>query len=159
VHAGVAAVLASAHTVITLSLRPIALGLSGAMGFREALRHASLVAFIWGVFTGAFFYAVVVMVYTAVRFRTMYAAERLSAAELARRSAALEAELTRSKLDVLRSQLRPHFLFNTLNAISVFVTEDADKPSSVCCCWRSNKSSGSRSLATMCVSTAAAGRT
>ena len=128
VHAGVAAVLASAQTVITLSLRPIALGLSGTMGFREALRqNASLVAFIWGVFTGAFFYAVVVMVYTAVRFRTLYAAERLSVAEFARRSAALEAELTRSKLDTLRSQLRPHFLFNTLNAISVFVMEDADK--------------------------------
>ena len=97
------------------------------MGFRAALRNASPVAFIWGVFTGAFFYAVVVMVYTAVHFRTMYATERLNAAELARRSAALEAELTRSKLDTLRSQLRPHFLFNTLNAISVFVTEDADK--------------------------------
>ena len=53
------------------------------------------------------------MVYTAVRFRT--------------KSAALEAELTQSKLETLRSQLRPHFLFNTLNAISVFMTEDADK--------------------------------
>jgi LytS/YehU family sensor histidine kinase len=53
--------------------------------------------------------------------------ERVSAAELASRSAGLEAELTRSKLDTLRSQLRPHFLFNTLNAISVFVTEDADR--------------------------------
>jgi two-component system, LytTR family, sensor kinase len=127
VHAGVAAALASAQTAITLSLRPIVLDLSGTMGFRDALRHASGAAFIWGVFTGACFYAVAVMVYTAVRFRTMYAAERLSAAELARRSAALEAELTRSKLDTLRSQLRPHFLFNTLNAISVFVTEDADK--------------------------------
>src|SRR3984893_663841 len=128
VPAGRAAVLASAQTVITLSLRPLALDLSGTMGFREALRqHASAPAFIWGVFTGAFFYAVVVMVYTAVRFRTMYAAERLSVAEFARRSAALEAELTRSKLDTLRSQLRPHFLFNTLNAISVFVMEDADK--------------------------------
>lgn len=128
VHAGVAAVLASAQTAIALSLLPIALDLAGTMGFREALRQkVSPAAFIWGVFTGAFFYAVVVMVYTAVRFRTMYAAERLSAVELARRSAALEAELTRSKLDTLRSQLRPHFLFNTLNAISVFVTEDADK--------------------------------
>lgn len=113
-HIGVAAVLASVHTIITLSLRPIARGLFGTVGFSEALRqNASLVAFTWGVFTSAFFYAVVVMVYTAVRFRTM--------------SAGLEAELTRSKLDTLRSQLRPHFLFNTLNAISVFVTEDADK--------------------------------
>ena len=40
-------------------------------------------------------------------------------------AAAFEAELTRSKLETLRSQLRPHFLFNTLNAISVFVREDA----------------------------------
>ena len=39
----------------------------------------------------------------------------------------MEAELTQSKLDTLRSQLRPHFLFNTLNAISVFMTEDAEK--------------------------------
>jgi LytS/YehU family sensor histidine kinase len=42
-------------------------------------------------------------------------------------AAALEAELTGAKLDTLRSQLRPHFLFNTLNAIPIFVTEDADK--------------------------------
>jgi two-component system LytT family sensor kinase len=126
-HAGVAFVLASVETVITLSLRPIALSLSGTIGFGDALRTVSLVPFIWGAFTGACFYVVVVMSYNAVRFRTMYAAERLSAAEFARRSAALEAELTRSKLDTLRSQLRPHFLFNTLNAISVFVTEDADK--------------------------------
>lgn len=127
VHAAVAVALASAQTLITLSLRPIVLALHGTTGVREALRHISAAAFIWGVFTGACFYAVVVMVYTAVRFRTMYAAEQLSAAELARRSAALEAELTRSQLDTLRSQLRPHFLFNTLNAISVFVTEDAEK--------------------------------
>jgi hypothetical protein len=101
--------------------------LSGTLAFRDALRpNVGSPAFIWGV-TGTCFYAVVVMVYAAVRFRTMYAAERLNALELATRSAALEAELTRSKLDTLRSQLRPHFLFNTLNAISVFVMEDADK--------------------------------
>jgi sensor histidine kinase regulating citrate/malate metabolism len=43
-------------------------------------------------------------------------------------AAALETELTRSKLDALRSQLRPHFLFNTLNAISGLMPEGADKP-------------------------------
>ena len=113
-HVSVAAVLASVHSVITLSLYPIARGLFGTVSVHEALRqNASPVAFTWGVFTSAVFYAVAMMVYTAVRFRT--------------KSAALEAELTQSKLDTLRSQLRPHFLFNTLNAISVFVTEDADK--------------------------------
>jgi signal transduction histidine kinase len=62
--------------------------------------------FASGVFTGVVFYTVVVMLYTALAFR---------------------AELAQAKLDTLRSQLRPHFLFNTLNAISVFVGEDADK--------------------------------
>ncbi|HXJ29000.1 MAG TPA: histidine kinase [Gemmatimonadales bacterium] len=78
------------------------------------------VAFVWGVFTGMVFYSVIAMVYTVVRFRSLFVAEQVSAA-------ALEAELTQTKLDTLRSQLRPHFLFNTLNAISVFMTEDAGK--------------------------------
>jgi two-component system LytT family sensor kinase len=66
-------------------------------------------------------------VYTALHFRRLYAAERVSAAELAGRSARLEAELTRAHLDALRSQLRPHFLFNTLNAIAVLTADDAEK--------------------------------
>jgi two-component system LytT family sensor kinase len=128
VHAAVATVLSVVQRIITTTLGWVVLYLQGGISAQEALRrNASPVAFVSGVFTGVFFYAVVVMVYTALRFRTMYDAERLSAAEHASRSAALEAELTRSKLDTLRSQLRPHFLFNTLNAISVFVTEDADK--------------------------------
>jgi two-component system LytT family sensor kinase len=113
-HVSVAAVLAAVQSAINISLYPIARALFGAVSLREALRqNASPVAFTAGVFTSAVFYAVAVMVYTAVRFRT--------------KSAALEAELTQSKLDTLRSQLRPHFLFNTLNAISVFMTEDPDK--------------------------------
>src|SRR5262245_14636628 len=75
VHGAVAAVLASVQTIIALSLFPIPFHLSAAMNLREAVRqHVSPVAFTWGAFTGVCFYAVVVMVYTAVRFRTMYAA-------------------------------------------------------------------------------------
>src|SRR5262249_25637526 len=48
-------------------------------------------------------------------------------AELAARSATLEGQLARAQLDALRSQLRPHFLFNTLNAISVLATEDPER--------------------------------
>jgi two-component system, LytTR family, sensor kinase len=108
-HLSVAAALASLHSIIALSV-----ALVGTVTLSDLPRRIiTSPAFVWGAFTSAVFYAVVLMVYTAVRFRTM--------------SAALEAELTRSKLDTLRSQLRPHFLFNTLNAISVLVTEDADK--------------------------------
>ena len=39
----------------------------------------------------------------------------------------LTANLTRAKLDALRLQLQPHFLFNTLNAISTLVHRDANQ--------------------------------
>lgn len=68
---------------------------------------------VWCVFMGAFFYWIVVGVYSGLRLRE--------------RSVALEADLTRARLDALQSQLRPHFLFNTLNAISVLTAEDAEK--------------------------------
>lgn len=127
-HTVIATLLASAHHLITIVVRGIVRYAAGAISFDDFRRlRANPNAFVWGVFTGVFFYGVVVMIYTAVRFRTLYLAERVSTAELASRGAALEAELTRSKLDTLRSQLRPHFLFNTLNAISVFITEDADR--------------------------------
>jgi LytS/YehU family sensor histidine kinase len=38
----------------------------------------------------------------------------------------LEAQLARAQLQVLKMQLHPHFLFNTLNAISALVHKDAD---------------------------------
>lgn len=104
-----------AHVVIALALASLHNVL-----LELAAQHFNPVAFVWGVFTGLVYYSVIAMVYTALRYRRLFVAEQLSAA-------ALEAELTRTKLDTLRSQLRPHFLFNTLNAISVFMTEDAGK--------------------------------
>ncbi|HEY7530355.1 MAG TPA: histidine kinase [Gemmatimonadota bacterium] len=40
------------------------------------------------------------------------------------RAARLETRLARAQLDVLRLQLQPHFLFNTLHSISALVNED-----------------------------------
>jgi two-component system LytT family sensor kinase len=40
------------------------------------------------------------------------------------REAELEARLSRAELSTLRAQLQPHFLFNTLNAISALVRDD-----------------------------------
>jgi LytS/YehU family sensor histidine kinase len=42
------------------------------------------------------------------------------------RAANLEVRLVRSQLDALRMQLHPHFLFNTLNSISVLMRKDVD---------------------------------
>jgi two-component system, LytTR family, sensor kinase len=97
IQTAVGIILSMVQTAIALTLQSI--GRSGGLRF-------GLVPFLWGTFTAIVFYAL-------VRYRILYVAA--------------DAELTRSKLEMLRSQLRPHFLFNTLNAISVFVTEDAEK--------------------------------
>jgi signal transduction histidine kinase len=120
-HLAVSFALAIVHNVIATGLRSLVVFVREGVSFASAVsRSGSAVGFVWGVFTGVIFYSVIVMVYTVLRFRSLYVSEQLSAA-------ALESELTRSKLESLRSQLRPHFLFNTLNAISVFVGEDAGK--------------------------------
>jgi two-component system LytT family sensor kinase len=48
------------------------------------------------------------------------------AQERERRAAQLEGQLTKAQLDVLRNQLQPHFLFNTLNTISSLVHSDVE---------------------------------
>jgi two-component system, LytTR family, sensor kinase len=40
------------------------------------------------------------------------------------RAAQLEAQLSQAQLDALRKQLQPHFLFNTLNTVSILIDED-----------------------------------
>jgi sensor histidine kinase YesM len=46
------------------------------------------------------------------------------AAQLEIEAAVLEKQLAQSQLDALRMQLHPHFLFNTLNSISVLMRDD-----------------------------------
>jgi two-component sensor histidine kinase len=48
------------------------------------------------------------------------------AEERARRTLELEAGLSQAKLEALRLQLQPHFLFNTLNAVSTLVHRDPE---------------------------------
>jgi two-component system LytT family sensor kinase len=43
------------------------------------------------------------------------------------RTAQLEAQLSRARLEALKMQLHPHFLFNTLNALTALVHKDPDK--------------------------------
>ncbi len=64
-------------------------------------------------------YGAVVLVYYAAKYYTRYQQGRIQAAQL-------EAQLSQAKLQVLRMQLNPHFLFNTLHSISTLVREDPD---------------------------------
>jgi len=109
-HGTISIVMAVVQMMLALGLRSFALYLSGSVGSREALHAvANPAALAWGAFTGAVFYWLIAALDSAVRLRGRYVA--------------LESELNRSKLDALRSQLRPHFLFNTLNAISGLVPQ------------------------------------
>ena len=53
-----------------------------------------------------------------------YRARREESIRLAAEAARLQAQLAEARLDVLRRQLDPHFLFNTLNAVSALVERD-----------------------------------
>jgi LytS/YehU family sensor histidine kinase len=128
-HVATSLALAAAGALVAFALHFVALWgvgrVPGSAFVAWMMRvRASLV---WGEFMGVLFYWMVVGAITALRFRDLYAAERVSAAELAAHSATLEGQLARAQLDALRSQLRPHFLFNTLNAISVLTLEDASR--------------------------------
>ncbi|MGH7461526.1 MAG: sensor histidine kinase [Longimicrobiales bacterium] len=66
-----------------------------------------------------FFYAVIVSLVTAANLHHMFRERQRKAAEL-------HSELVTSKLEMLKVQLQPHFLFNTLNTINALIHEDAE---------------------------------
>jgi two-component system, LytTR family, sensor kinase len=61
----------------------------------------------------------IVGVYYAAEYSRRYREKERAASELALKASRLEASLTRANLEALRMQLNPHFLFNTLNTVSV----------------------------------------
>ncbi len=62
-------------------------------------------------------YTLIVVAYQAVDYHR-------AVRERDQRAARLELDLAAAKLDSIESRLRPHFLFNTLNAISALIRED-----------------------------------
>lgn len=75
---------------------------------------------VWGTLTGFLYYWILIGVYHAIVYQRLYRAEKVAAAEVA-------AQLAQARLDSLAMQLQPHFLFNTLNSISVLTAEDPQK--------------------------------
>ena len=65
----------------------------------------------------AFYYSIIVGVTHAVDYYRMYRSGLMHASQL-------ETELRQSQLEILKSQLQPHFLFNTLNAVHGLIYED-----------------------------------
>lgn len=69
-------------------------------------------------------YFAVLAITHAIDFIAWRRDQRIEEAQLATRSARLEAQLARTELQILRSQLDPHFLFNALHIISELVHVD-----------------------------------
>jgi two-component sensor histidine kinase len=57
-------------------------------------------------------------------YHQRYRERERRAAQLEIEAVQMEAQLTRAQLDALKMQIHPHFLFNTLNSISVLMRED-----------------------------------
>ena len=109
-HTAISIVMAVVQTMLPLAVWSFGLYLLGSVGSHEALKAiANPSALAWGALSGVFFYWLVAAADSMLRLQGLYTA--------------LESELNRSKLDALRSQLRPHFLFNTLNAISGLIPQ------------------------------------
>ncbi len=60
----------------------------------------------------------------AFEYYRRYREEQWQAAQLAWRASQLEAQLAQAQLQTLRMQLQPHFLFNTLHAVSALMEDD-----------------------------------
>jgi sensor histidine kinase YesM len=69
-------------------------------------------------------YLMLVGFYEAFDYYRRYRERERRAAQLEIEAAQLETQLTRAHLDALRMQMQPHFLFNTLNSVSVLMQED-----------------------------------
>jgi hypothetical protein len=68
-------------------------------------------------------YWLTVGVYQAVTYHRRYIRNLQDSAELQRRSIGLELDLGRARMEALKAQIHPHFIFNTLNAITVLARD------------------------------------
>jgi|tagenome__1003787_1003787.scaffolds.fasta_scaffold20719774_1 two-component system LytT family sensor kinase len=75
---------------------------------------------VWGTLTGFLYYWLILGVQAAFVYQRMYREQSVA-------TATLERSLAEARLEALRLQLHPHFLFNTLNAISAFVPGEPER--------------------------------
>jgi len=87
----------------------------GPISFAAAFSHALVATFVFNLLV----YWVVISVSHTVNYYRKYQEREM-------RAASLEKSLSEAKLQALQMQLNPHFLFNTLHAISSLVHKDAE---------------------------------
>jgi len=80
-----------------------------------------------GLLNNFYKYIAIVGLFYAIDYFRKYRIRELEAARLRVGAEALQRRLTQAKLDALRMQINPHFLFNTLNTIGVLLEENTHK--------------------------------
>jgi LytS/YehU family sensor histidine kinase len=98
-------------------------------GVQKALHASWIAASVWENFAQQFMsavtaYSIIAGVSVASSYRSEALRREREAARLTLRAAQLEGQLTEARLHALQSQLNPHFLFNSLSAISAFTESD-----------------------------------
>lgn len=112
VHTGNFLALSFLHSVLVAALH-------GPLQYAPPQYHGSLLAlrFLENLFNDAWMYWPLVCIQALID-------SQARARERDRAAARLETELTRARLDLLRAQIHPHFLFNALHAISALIRVD-----------------------------------
>lgn len=126
----------SLHQLPTVPILTVGVNLAPAAGIRRYVWLTALGLFIW-FFCTMFFYfmgeldtwneqyaLMVVMIISACVYRS---SARTAATQLIQRqteSAALDADVKRARLQLLRAQIEPHFLFNTLATVRTLARID-----------------------------------
>ena len=115
-HFGFAAVIAPLQCYLYLGLKSL---IGSALGITPVASPEGW-TFTLQCLMNAAVYFVIVAVYNAFAYYHLYHRQKSATSEL-------QARLAEAQLAALKMQLQPHFLFNTLNAISVLMTEDVKK--------------------------------
>ena len=114
VHVPAGVLVSALHTVIYLE---IYWRLRGPGQTIDSIGDLFRTDFVYEFHLGLLAYGVLVVVIQSLRTRQRLRDEQMRAAQL-------ETQLAQSQLQALRMQLQPHFLFNTLNAISALTLQD-----------------------------------
>jgi sensor histidine kinase YesM len=105
----------ASSAIYVIAYRLILGAYPGSISFFDSLRGVVIHSFAFGLLI----YWMIIGVSQAINYYREYRDRELLASNL-------ETRLVEAQLDALRMQLHPHFLFNTLNSVSVLMRRDID---------------------------------
>jgi signal transduction histidine kinase len=112
------------HLLLSAGFSAFELSLESALYSRLHLFHGTLVQLLVGGFHGGVLsYWMVLGVQWAVLYYRRYQEGSREVLKFELRASELQSQLMSARLNALKMQLQPHFLFNTLNAITVLVRQ------------------------------------